>query len=144
MSRNIAFAPWFSTAVVAREASAPIGTAGYRPTLIGLGIAAPLASPSRFIVPRLGVGYAVLWVHVWPDTAVAPAEKKSQSIDLFGAVMYVNAAISMKINARARITAEGMLGVSSHDLVVRMGDSERAHWGVPVAHLALRGELVIP
>lgn len=142
VSRSVAMAPWVQTAVVRRDASGAEGSALYRPTLLGLGLTLPLAPNTSRFVPRLGVGYAILWLHVTPEQAVAPAQLKGDSIDLFGAVMYANAALSVKVTRRFRVAAEGMFGVSSHDLVVRIGDKEAAHWGVPLASLALRGEVV--
>ena len=143
VSRSVAMTPWVQTALVKRDAVGVEGEATYRPTLLGLGLTLPIGAPANRLVPRFGVGYAILWLHVTPEKATPPAELKSESIDIFGAVMYANAALSVKITSRFRVTGEGMFGVSSHDLIVRFGNKEAAHWGVPLASLALRGELVI-
>ena len=63
--------------------------------------------------------------------------------DLIAPLMYASAALSFKVTPSFRIAAEGMVGTSSHDMVVRIGQQPAAHWGVPLASVAFRGEWVI-
>lgn len=144
VSRYVALVPWFMFLPAARTAETVEGSATYRPTLFGLGFGVPLLPTTSTVIPRIGCGYSMLWMHVTPESARAPNTKSPDSEDLLAPVFYVNAAASVKITGNFRITGEGMFGTSSHDLVVRIARQSTAHWGVPLASLALRGEWVIP
>ena len=144
VSRYVAIVPWVSYVPSSRTAERPEGSASFRPTLFGFGFNVPLLPATSVFVPRLGCGYAMLWMHVTPETARAPAVLRSESEDLLAPVFYVNAAASVGIASGFRIAGEGIFGTSSHDLVVRINRSAAAHWGVPLAGLALRGEWVLP
>jgi hypothetical protein len=142
VSRYVALVPWIQFVPANRLAEASSGSASFRPTIFGLGFALPIFAPSSFIVPRLGAGYGVLWMHVTPESAVAPATMRDPE-DLLAPIMYGTFALSMKVAQSFRIAGEGMVGVSTHDMVVRIGNEKAAHWGVPVASAALRGEWVM-
>ncbi|MBX3207478.1 MAG: hypothetical protein KF764_20690 [Labilithrix sp.] len=143
VSRYVAVIPWIQVVPANRLAEAPLGTASFRPTIFGLGFGIPILRPSSLVVPRVGGGYGILWMHVAPETASAPATM-SKPEDLLAPIMYTTAAVSVKVADRFRVAGEGMLGLSSHDMVVRIGNQPAAHWGVPLASLALRGEWVMP
>jgi hypothetical protein len=143
ISRYVAIVPWIQIIPENRTAEAPAGTASFRPTLFGLGFGIPILAPSSMVVPRIGGGYGILWMHVSPETASGSGTMRKPE-DLLAPFMYATAAVSVKVASSFRIAGEGMLGVSSHDMVVRIGGAEAAHWGVPLASLGLRGEWVLP
>ncbi len=142
VSRYVALIPWIQFVPANRTAEAPAGTASFRPTIFGLGFGIPLLRPSSFVVPRLGAGYGILWMHVSPESVVGTATARPPE-DLLAPIMYVSAATSFKVTPSFRIAAEGMAGTSSHHMVVRIGGERAAQWGVPLASLALRGEWVV-
>lgn len=142
VSRYVALVPWLQVVPANRLAEAPLGTASFRPTIFGLGFGIPILRPSSIVVPRIGAGYGIVWMHVAPETASAPATTRKPE-DLLAPMMYATTALSVKVAQDFRIAAEGMLGVSSHDMVVRIGGAPAAHWGVPLASAALRGEWVM-
>lgn len=142
VSRYVALVPWLQVVPANRLAEAPLGTASFRPTIFGLGFGIPLLRPSSIIVPRIGAGYGILWMHVAPETASAPATMRKPE-DLLAPMMYASTALSVKVAQDFRVAAEGMFGASSHDMVVRIGGTSAAHWGVPLASAALRGEWVM-
>ena len=142
VSRYVAVIPWIQFIPANRTAEAQVGTASFRPTIFGLGFGIPLLPPSSFVVPRLGGGYGILWMHVSPESATGGATMRKPE-DLIAPLAYASAAMSIKVAQSFRIAAEGMAGVSSHDMVVRIGGQPAAHWGVPLASLALRGEWVV-
>jgi hypothetical protein len=142
VSRYVALVPWVQVVPANRTAEAPLGTATFRPTIFGLGFAIPLARTSSPVVPRIGLGYGMLWMHVSPETSVAPGAMRKPE-DLLAPLVYATTVVSVKVAESFRVAGEGMLGVSSHDMVVRIGNESAAHWGVPLASLALRGEWVV-
>lgn len=142
LGRYVALVPWLQFVPANRLVEAPLGSASFRPTIFGLGFAIPLLRPSSLVVPRIGGGYGILWMHVAPESAVAPA-RMSKPEDLLAPIAYATAALSVRLADSFRIAGEAMAGVSSHDMVVRIGDQPAAHWGVPLASLALRGEWVM-
>ncbi|MDF2691954.1 MAG: hypothetical protein K0S65_337 [Labilithrix sp.] len=142
VSRYVALIPWIQFVPANRPAEAPAGSASFRPTIFGLGFGIPILRPSSVVVPRIGAGYGILWMHVAPDSATAGASMRAPE-DLLAPLMYATTAFSVKVAENFRVAAEGMLGVSSHDMVVRIGGESAAHWGVPVASAALRGEWVL-
>lgn len=142
VSRYVAVVPWLQFVPANRTVEAPLGTASFRPTIFGLGFAIPLLRPSSLVVPRLGGGYGILWMHVSPETATGAATMRKPE-DLVAPIAYASAMLSVKVAESFRIAAEGMAGLSSHDMVVRIGGQPAAHWGVPLASAALRGEWVV-
>ncbi len=141
VSRYVALVPWIQFIPENRTALAPLGTASFRPTIFGLGFAIPILRTSSIAVPRIGAGYGVLWMHVSPESATGAGTMRKPE-DLLAPMMYATAAVSVKVASDFRIAGEGMVGVSSHDMVVRIGNQPAAHWGSPLASLALRGEWV--
>lgn len=144
VSRVVTFIPWFATMPVAQSVSTANGSAYYRPTLFGLGFGVPLRSHKQTLVPRLGAGYALIWMRVWPDQAKATGTTLGQSEDLWAPAMYMTAALSVGVTERFRIAGEGLLGTSTHNLIVRIARDNTASWGAPIASLGLRAELVLP
>lgn len=144
VSRVVTFIPWFATMPVAQSVSTPNGSAYYRPTLFGLGFGVPLRSHKKTLVPRLGAGYALIWMRVWPDQAKATGTTLGESEDLWAPAMYMTAALSVGVTERFRIAGEGLLGTSTHNLIVRIARENTASWGAPLASLGLRAELVLP
>lgn len=142
VSRYVTLVPWLSYVPANRQVERPEGTAEFRPTIFGLGFGIPILRPSSFVIPRIGGGYGILWMHVSPETAVAPAQTKKPE-DLLAPLMYLTAAVSFKVTPSFRIAAEGLAGVSSHRMVVRVARQNAAEWGVPIANLSLRGEWVL-
>lgn len=142
VSRYVALVPWIQFVPVNRDVEAPLGTASFRPTIFGVGFGIPLLRPSSFVVPRIGAGYGILWMHVAPESATSPATMRRPE-DLVAPMLYATAAASFKVTPSFRVAAEGMAGTSTHDMVVRIANQPAAHWGVPLASLALRGEWVV-
>ncbi len=142
VSRYVAVIPWVQFVPANRTAEAALGTATFRPTIFGLGFGIPILRPSSLVVPRLGGGYGILWMHVSPESALGNATMRAPE-DLLSPLVYATAAVSVKVTPTFRVAAEGMAGTSTHDMVVRIGNESAAHWGVPLASLALRGEWVV-
>lgn len=143
VANRLAIVPWMQFIPANRTVDAPSGSASFRPTLFGVSALVPLLDPSSVVVPRLGAGYAILWMHVSPESAASGSQMRAPE-DLLAPVLYATGALSFATSKLFRLAVEGMAGVSSHDMVVRIGGQSAAHWGVPVASLALRGEWVIP
>jgi hypothetical protein len=141
-SRNIALVPWLNIVPSNRDVNRPEGSAEFRPTIFGLGFSMPFLPNSSFLVPRLGGGYGIVWMHVSPVSAQAPAIQRKPE-DLLAPMMYISASVSMALSKSFRVSAEGMGGVTSHDMVVRIAHEEASHWGVPLGALSLRGEWVL-
>jgi len=142
VSRYVAVVPWVQFVPANRDVEAPLGTASFRPTIFGLGFGIPFLRPSSFVVPRLGAGYGILWMHVAPESATSSATMRPPE-DLIAPMVYATAAASFKVTPSFRVAAEGMVGSSTHDMIVRIANEPAAHWGVPLASLALRGEWVV-
>jgi hypothetical protein len=143
LSRAVALVPWLNFVPANRTVERPEGTASFRPTLFGLGFSMPILPATSRIVPRLGGGYAMLWMHVAGEKANAPATTNSPE-DLLAPAIYATFAVSVRVASQLRVAAEALGGSASHDLVVRIAMREAAHWGVPFGGLALRGEWVLP
>jgi hypothetical protein len=143
VSRVVAFVPWIATIPVPRDVANGSGSASYRPTIFGLGFSVPLRSWTKTIVPRIGAGYALLWMHTWPGTP-GPGATANGSEDVWAPAMYASFALSVGITRNLRVAGEGMLGTSSHHMIVRVGQQHAADWGVPIASLGLRAEVQIP
>jgi hypothetical protein len=141
--RHVAVVPWISFVPENRPVERPEGAASFRPTIFGFGFALPMLAPSSWIVPRVGGGYGVLWLHVSPETAAAGAVMRKPE-DLLAPLAYGTAAISIALGASFRVTGEAFAGLASHDLVVRIAGQSAANWGVPLGGLALRAEWVLP
>jgi len=141
-SRNIALVPWLNFVPANRQVERPEGSAEFRPTIFGLGFAMPFLPNSSWIVPRLGGGYGLVWMHVAPNSAAAPAVARKPE-DLLAPMMYVSASVSVAVAKRWRVAAEGLGGITSHDMVVRIARQDAAHWGVPLGGLSLRGEFIL-
>lgn len=143
VSRVVAIVPWLATVPVAQDVSNGFGSASYRPTIFGLGFGVPLRSNDKTFVPRVGAGYALLWLHSWPQSA-SPGATIGESEDLWAPAMYGTVALSVGITKNLRAAAEGMLGTSTHHMIVRIAHEHVADWGVPIASLGARAEVVIP
>jgi hypothetical protein len=143
VSRYVALVPWLQFVPAVRIVDSPGGRADYRPTTFGLGFSIPLLAPSSVVVPRIGAGYAMVWMHVSPRNARAGAVVRDPE-DLLAPAIYSNVALSFKVTPSFRAVVDGMLGSTSHDMVVRIANVSASHWGVPLANLALRGEWVLP
>jgi hypothetical protein len=142
LGRYVALVPSITFIPVNRVVERDEGSASFRPTLFAVGIGIPILRTSSFIVPRVGAGYGILWMHVAPESAAPPATMRAPE-DLVAPVFYSTASLSFAVYKNLRVVAEGMGGVSSHDMIVRIARSSAAHWGVPLGGLALRGEWVI-
>lgn len=143
VGRYVALVPWLQYVPANRSVERPAGTASFRPTIFGLGFDVPVSPVTSTVVPRLGAGYGLLWMHVAPDSAVAPATEHSPE-DLLAPLMYGTLALSVKMTSSTRIAAEGMLGTTSHDMIVRIAGNDAAHWGAPIASLGVHAEWVLP
>lgn len=143
LGQSITIVPWFATVPVPVGVETSNGSASYRPTLLGIGFGIPLRSWRKTLVPRLGAGYALLWMHTWPETA-RNGTSVGDSEDLWAPAMYANAALSVRVTENIRVAAEGMLGTATHHLVVRIARENTDSWGVPLASLGARAELVLP
>ncbi len=141
VSRYVALVPWIQFVPANRTVERPLGSASFRPTIFGFGFNVPILPHSSIVVPRLGCGYGILWMHVAPDSATSPATARAPE-DLLAPIMYATGALSVRVAQNLRVAGEGMFGVSSHDMVVRIAHDDAAHWGVPIASLTLRGEWV--
>jgi hypothetical protein len=144
VSNLVTVDPWFSFVPVEREASNAAGSATYRPMLFGTGVSLPITHYSKRVVPRIGAGYALLWMYVWAGKANNPAFTRESGESLWAPVMYINTSLSVKVVDNFRIAAEGMLGSSTHDMVIRIAQNEAAHWGAPLASVGLNAELELP
>jgi hypothetical protein len=141
-SRTVALVPWINFVPANRVAETSAGSASFRPTIFGLGFSMPFTPPSSTLVPRLGAGYAMLWMHVSPETAQAPAAARKPE-DLLAPALYVSGSLSLALTKSFRVAAEAMGGVASHQMIVRIANERAAYWGVPIATLGLRGEWVL-
>jgi hypothetical protein len=143
VSRVVTFIPWIATIPAARGVETPNGSASYRPTLFGVGFGVPLRSWKKTLVPRLGAGYALIWMHTWPGQA-KNGTTVGESEDLWAPAMYGTAALSVGITNNVRIVGEGMIGSATNNLIVRIARAHTDSWGVPIASLGVRAELVLP
>lgn len=143
VTRHVALVPWLQFVPANREVSTDLGKASFRPTLFGLGFAIPILPPSSIVVPRIGAGYAILWMHTAPESVTGTARMRAPE-DLLAPAIYATAALSVKVASQFRVAVEGMAGTASHEMIVRIGMREAAHWGVPLASLGLRAEWVLP
>lgn len=143
VSRVITFIPWLATIPVPRDVSTPNGSASYRPTIFGAGFGVPLRSWKKTFVPRLGAGYALIWMHTWPEQAKNGTTTGS-SEDLWAPAMYATAALSVGITENVRLAAEGMFGTATNNMIVRIAHEHTDSFGVPLASIGARAELVLP
>ena len=142
-SRTAAIVPWIAFIPANRVAETAAGSASFRPTTFGLGVSLPFTDPSSRFVPRLGGGYAMVWMHVSPETATPPAAARKPE-DLLAPGAYLTGSLSLRLTSSFRIAAEAIGGVATHQMVVRIARESAAHWGVPFGSLGLRGEWVQP
>jgi hypothetical protein len=143
VSRVVTLIPWIATIPAARGVETPNGSASYRPTVFGVGFGVPLRSWKKTFVPRLGAGYALIWMHTWPEQA-KNGTSVGESEDLWAPAMYGTAALSVGITDRIRVVGEGMLGSATNNLIIRIARQQTDSWGVPIASLGARAELVLP
>lgn len=143
VSRIVTFVPWVATIPVPRDVETANGDASYRPTLFGAGFGVPLRSFEKTLVPRIGAGYALLWMHTWPGAAKNGATV-GQSEDLWAPAMYATAALSVGVTDHVRVAAEGLIGTATHEMIVRIARAHTDSWGAPIASLGLRAEVVLP
>lgn len=144
VSRVVTLNGWVSTIPIARDVGTANGTASYRPTIIGMGFGVPLLSWKNILVPRLGAGYALIWMHTWPGSATGGSSVIGESEDLWAPAMYGTAALSVRIRENLRLAAEGMFGTSTHKMIVRIASERTDSWGVPFASIGGRVEVVLP
>ncbi len=112
----------------------------------GAGVSVPLAPASSFFVPRIGGGFAVLWVNVTSSTIVATPDggttTQHQSNGQTSAGAYVDGALSLRMYGPLRVAADGAIGATPTRIVVRDGQlANVASFGRPFGALGLRLEL---
>jgi hypothetical protein len=143
VGRQLALVPWLDFVPTHRTAAGAEGTATFRPTIFGLGIAVPLAPTSSLVIPRVGAGGGVLWMHVSPASASATAVMREPE-DLLAPIAYVSAAASLRVVRELRIVGACFAGVASSEMVIRIANEPTSRWGVPLTGADLRLEWVVP
>ena len=108
----------------------------------GFGFLASFLPQSAILTPRLGAGYAMLWMHVAAGGANAPNVERS-SEDLVAPGVYGTFATSVRVTRSFRIVGEAVGMATTHEMVVRIAGVPAARWGGLIGALALRGEWVI-
>ena len=122
------------------------------PAVFASGLSFPLAGVDSVVVPRVGSGLGVVWLrseattnNIDPNTLNVPAtftpSASTNRADIFSPLVYLNAALSVRIAGPFHIAVEGMLGTTTYRMVVRDQGVPVAYFGQPLATLAMRGEL---
>ncbi len=142
ITRVAAAVPWIMFAPAPIDVSTAAGSATYRPTTFGFGFLASFLPQSAILTPRLGAGYAMLWMHVAAGGANAPNVERS-SEDLVAPGVYGTFATSVRVTRSFRIVGEAVGMATTHEMVVRIAGVPAARWGGLIGALALRGEWVI-
>lgn len=121
------------------------------PGLAGVGLEVPFAPTSSVVIPRLGASVGTAWVH---------ATKTAGSLtDQFGAFLatteelggttfapagWLSAAFSFHVGGPLRVVADGLVGATAGGIVIRNQRIPVTRYGVPLASVGLRAELVLP
>jgi hypothetical protein len=141
--RRVVLVPWLSFVPGPRTATGTEGSASFRPTSFGLGAALPLGDPEGVVVPKVGAGWGILWMHVTPESASALAAMQKPE-DLIAPLVYASAGANLRITGALRVAADAFLGVASHEMVIRIAGEPTSRWGVPLVGASLRLEWVLP
>lgn len=111
------------------------------PSVFGIGPVVPLAATDSFLVPRLGAGTGVVWLR----SAAAPNGTSSSTFGAPDSIVspmgFLSGAVSMRVGGPLRLTLEGLVGATTHRMVVRTSGEDVAYWGQPFGSVALRAEL---
>ncbi|HEY8078095.1 MAG TPA: hypothetical protein VIF62_28405 [Labilithrix sp.] len=127
---------------VSSTATSPIkASSGF----VGAGVSFPFLPPSSILVPRLGGGFALLWVKT-TSTGIVPsgeAADQSTSGSMLGA--YADGALSLRIYGPLRIAVDGAIGATPARVVVRDSTfANVAYFGQPFGAFGSRLELELP
>jgi hypothetical protein len=149
--RNVNLALRAELPIDSHRVAGSFATSQLYPGTVGLGLVVPLTAPRSFIIPRLGGGFGVVWVHATGTnefTVQSPGSSTTTTEPTSGngitAAGYVTAALSMRVYGPLRISSDGLLGATAARLVVRGGGETLAYWGRPYGALGIHAEIVLP
>jgi hypothetical protein len=127
-----------------------------KPGVAGLGVDVPLARPKAAVIPRVGAGFGIAWLHVEgvpgvsrfagtkapqpPNVATLP----SSSETAVSPAMYLDGAASVLVAGPVRLAFDGMVGATASRLVARANGAHVAYWGQPFGALSARAEIQVP
>ena len=143
---------WMSIAprLVIPVTTDPVGTYGarfatarLRPALLGLGVSLPLLRATSLFSAEVGLGGAVVWMHVSPEAADG-SFVKTHSEDLLAPAGYANLGASLRLTESFRIGVGGAMGATLARFNVLMGGSSVATWGRPFVDGAVRAQWLLP
>lgn len=143
---------WMSIAprLVIPVTTDPVGTYGarfasarLRPALLGLGVSLPLLRATSLFSAEVGLGGAVVWMHVAPEAADG-SFVKTHSEDLLAPAGYANLGASLRLTESLRIGVGGAMGATLARFNVLMGGSSVATWGRPFVDGAVRAQWLLP
>jgi len=114
-----------------------------RPAIVGVGLSIPLLPATSTFSAELGMGTALVWMHVAPTNATGELAT-TRSEELFAPAAYADASASVGLTKHLRLGLGGSLGATAGRFVVRMGPDRTHTWGLPFADATLRATWVLP
>jgi hypothetical protein len=118
--------------------SGAFGTAGARTTTFGLGFEVPLAPPDSVLIPKLGAGTGLVWMHTMALST--PSTTTSLSQDFVTAQFYADAALSLRVYGPARLVLAGTIAGTTEQIAIRVDDGQVGTFGWPIGMMQLRLE----
>ncbi|MFO0735136.1 MAG: hypothetical protein U0270_04620 [Labilithrix sp.] len=121
------------------------------PGLAGVGLEIPFTPPSAFVIPRLGANVGAAWVHATKTPGslsdqfgefLVTTEEVGDTI--FAPAGWLSAAFSFHVGGPLRVVADGLVGATAGGIVIRNQGVPVTRYGVPLASVGLRAELVLP
>jgi hypothetical protein len=112
--------------------------AGARTMSFGAGVEIPLLPADSIVIPRVGGGVGVVWMHT--QALVAAASSSTQEQDFVLPQFYGDAALSIRLYGRARIVLAGTVAATTSQMVIRVNDTEQGRFGWPIGMVQFRLE----
>lgn len=138
-----------NAATATRETAAQLGSTTtsvvqVRPGIAGAGVDVPLARPSSFIVPRVGGGFALVWLQAQGVAVLGGPSSSPTSETATSPAMYADATMSMRVYGPMRVALDGMIGATASRLVARANGTKVAYWGQPFGAFGAHVEVQVP
>jgi hypothetical protein len=119
------------------------------PGIAGAGVEIPFTNANSVVQPRLGASVGVAWVYA-SKTAGALSDQLGSFISateevndtIVAPAGWASAGFSFQLAGPLRLIADGLIGATAGGVTIRNQTHAIARWGLPLAAVGLRAELL--